>query len=122
MRELEDGLAEMEAALTKVPNLRMTIFEDDVPSAANAAIRNLIDTTRTEIELVMRRYGLSPQVLSNRQRFITKLSILSIDLTEATSKYQRAFGEVPEGERQSLDEQVGKLIALVERMKSLLAV
>jgi hypothetical protein len=119
MRELEDGLAEVEAALKKAPNLTMTVFKDDVPSAANSAIRELIDTTRTQIRVVMKRYGLSPQVLSNRQRFITKLSILSIDLTEATSRYMRVFGEVPEEERQPLDDQIGKLITLVEKMKAL---
>ena len=70
----------------------------------------------------MKRYGLSPQVLSNRQRFITKLSILSIDLTEATFRYMRVFGEVPEEERQPLDDQIGKLITLVEKMKALLTV
>lgn len=122
MRELEDGLAEVEAALKKAPNLTMTVFKDDVPSAANSAIRELIDTTRTQIRVVMKRYGLSPQVLSNRQRFITKLSILSIDLTKATSRFMRVFGEVPEEERQPLDDQIGKLITLVEKMKALLTV
>ena len=39
----------------------------------------------------------------------------------ATSKYMKAYGEVPEQERGPLDDQIGIMIALVEELESLIS-
>jgi hypothetical protein len=120
MRGLEDALLDIEAALADPPNLIMTIYEDQVPHAVRAEIRERILQTREEIRVVRDRYGLDSQVVSNRRRISTKLVIQSIDLTEATSRYLRAYGEVPKDERRPLDDQIGKMISLVDGLNKLI--
>jgi hypothetical protein len=87
MRALEDGLDEIEVTLTEHRQRAMTVFEDDIPASARPAMLETIRRLSSEIGKVKRRYGLEPQVVSNRKRFTAKLSALSIDLIEATSKY-----------------------------------
>jgi hypothetical protein len=119
MRALEDALVHIEAALSGTPNLLMTVYEDDLPQSARPAIREHIQRLREEICVVKDRYGLESEVISNRRRISTKLTILSIDLTEATSRYLRAYGEVPKDEQGALDHQINKIISFVEEMNKL---
>jgi hypothetical protein len=119
MRLLEDVLLEVEAALEACPHLLMTIYEDDIPRSVRPAIQEQIRHVREEIRVVKDRYGLESEAISNRRRIAAKLAILSVDLTEATSRYLRAYGEVPEEEQGALDHQINKLISLVERINSL---
>ncbi|MGO9605073.1 MAG: hypothetical protein ACLQAT_17080 [Candidatus Binataceae bacterium] len=67
------------------------------------------------------RYGLEPQVISNRRRFTVKLTTVAIDLIEATSKYMRGFGEVPKLEQKPLDDRITKMIAVVEELNTILS-
>jgi hypothetical protein len=121
MRRLEDALLEIEAALKSPTNLIMSVYEDDVPHSAQPVIRENIRRIREEIRIVKARYGLGLQVTSNRQRMSTKLSLLSVDLTETTSRYMRGFGEVPEDEQRPLDDQIGKVISLVDNLNKLVS-
>jgi hypothetical protein len=116
MRALEDTLLDMEAALAEPPALAMTIYEDDVPRSARAAIRERIGRLWDEIGVVKARYSLSPQIISNRRRILAKLSTVSVGLTEVTSRYMRAYGAVPREEQGSLDDQVVKLIDIVNEL------
>jgi HD superfamily phosphohydrolase len=118
MRVLEDGLDELAAALTSRHQRAMTVFEDDVSTAVRPAMLERISQLAAEIRKVKERYGLAAQFVSNRNRFVARLSSLSVDLTEATSKYMKAYGEVPEDERKPLDDQIGTMIALVEELVS----
>jgi hypothetical protein len=119
MRALEDALLDMEAALAEPPVLAMTIYEDDVPHSVRAAIRERIGRLRDEIAVVKERYSLDPQIISNRHRILAKLSLLSIGLTEATSRYMRAYGEVPREEQSPLDDQVMKVIDIVDELMAI---
>jgi hypothetical protein len=116
MRALEDALFEMEAALAKPPVVAMTTYEDDVPHSVRAAIRERIGRLRDEIGVIKARYSLGPQIISNRRRIIAKLSTLSVGLTETTSRYMSAYGEVPREEQGPLDDQVVKLIDIVNEL------
>ncbi|MGH7780767.1 MAG: hypothetical protein ACREQR_13160 [Candidatus Binataceae bacterium] len=119
MRLLEDALQEVTTSLVDPTELIMTTFEQDVPPTAWPEILSDARRLREEIRVVRGFYHLEPQVISNRRRFNAKLSLLSIDLTEATSKYLRAYGEVPEPERRGLDDQIEKMIAMVENLSNL---
>ena len=121
MRGLEDGLDELAAALTQPIERTMTVFEDDVPAQVRSSMLETVGRLLVEIRRVRENYGLTPQIVSNRRRFVAKLSSLSIDLIEATSKYMKAYGEVPEPERGPLDDQIGKMIVLVEQLESLIS-
>jgi len=46
---------------------------------------------------------------------------VAIDLIEATSKYMRGFGEVPKLEQKPLDDQITKMIAVVEELNTILS-
>jgi hypothetical protein len=119
MRALEDALLAVEAALSATPNLLMTVYEDDLPQTARPAIREHIQLLREEIRVVKDRYGLRSETISNRRRLLAKLTFLSIDLTELTSRYLRAYGDVPRDEQGDLDDQITKMIALVDNMQKL---
>jgi hypothetical protein len=119
MRALEDALLDMEAALAEPPVLAMTIYEDDVPHSVRAAIRERIGRLRDEIAVVKERYSLDAQIISNRHRILAKLSLLSIGLTEATSRYMRAYGKVPREEQGPLDDQIMQLIDIVDELMAI---
>ncbi len=119
MRALEDALLDIETALHAQPDLAMTFYRDDIPHSARPAIRERIAKLREAIAAIKHRYGLDPQVISNRRRITTKLTLLSIDLTEATSRYMRAYGEVPREEQDELDTQITNLIAVVDDLNSI---
>jgi hypothetical protein len=119
MRALEDALVEVEAALAPAPDLLMTTYQDDVPASARPAIEEHVGRLREEIRAVKNSYGLGPQVISNRSRLSAKLSILSVDLVEATSRYMRAYGEIPQSEQAPLDDMIGAIIALVDSLNRL---
>ena len=113
-------MLEIEEALSCLPAASMSIYQDDIAQAVRPAIREQANKIREEIHAMKEHYGLEPQVVSNRGRIWTKLILLSIDLTEATSPHLRAYGAIPEEEKEPLDERVGNLIALVEEMKKIL--
>jgi hypothetical protein len=119
MRALEDALIDIETALDEPPDLTMTVYEDDVPRSVRPAMRERICRIRREIPVVKDRYGLDAQVISNRRRLATKLSLLSIDLMEATSKYMRAYGQIPHDEQGPLDNQIIKLIDIVDELNAI---
>jgi len=119
MRALEDALLEIEAALSDPPDLLMTRYKDDVPRSARPAIQEHIQRLRKEIRIVKDRYRLDPEIISNSGRISAKLSLLSIDLTEATSRYMRAYGEVPKDEQAELDDRVGGVISLLNDVNKL---
>ena len=121
MRVLEDGLDEIASSLTSSRRRTMTIFEDDVPKSVRPAILERIADLSARIESMKRSYGLTVPVFSNRQRLLARLSSLSIDLTEATSKYMVAFGTVHEGDRKPLDDRLSSMIALVEDIAKIVA-
>jgi uncharacterized protein involved in exopolysaccharide biosynthesis len=120
MRALEDALLEIEAAFDEPPETAMTTYENDVPHTALPAVRERIEQLREEIGGVKGRYGLDPQIISNRRRITAKLTLLSIDLTEATSSYMRAYGEVPREEQGELDDRILKLIAIVDDLNAII--
>lgn len=120
MRAVEEALLAVEAALACAPDVVMNDYEDDIPPPMRPAIRELIQQLRREIQTVKDHYGLDPQAISNRRRVSTKLSLLSIDLTEATSRYMRGFGEVPKHEQRALDDQIDKMISLVDGLNKLI--
>ncbi len=120
MRALEDALLEIEAALSGTANRVMTTYVDDVSYAARPAIGERIQQLREEICAVKDRYGLAAEVVSNRRRLTTKISLLSIDLTEATSEYLRAYGEVPKDEQATLDQQITKMVNVLNELNGLL--
>lgn len=119
MRALEDALLAVEAALSDAPTRLMTAYDNDIPTSARPAIQEHMQQLREEIGVVKDRYGLESEVISNRRRISTKLTILSIDLTEATSRYLRAYGDVPKDEQGALDHQINKIISLVDEMNQL---
>jgi hypothetical protein len=119
MRTLEDALLDMEAALAKPPVLAMTIYEDDVPHSMRAAVLERMGRLRDEIAVVKERNSLDPQIISNRGRILAKLSLLSIGLTEVTSHYLRGYGQVPREEQGPLDDQVMKVIDIVDELMAI---
>ena len=120
MRAVEEALLAVEAALAGPPYLVMTSYEDDIPHPMHPAIRELIQKLRREVQTVKDRYRLDPQTISNRRRLSAKLSLLSINLTEATSTYMRGFGEVPKHEQRPLDDRIDKMISLVDGLNGLI--
>jgi hypothetical protein len=116
MRGLEDGLDEVVTALTRRDERAMTVIEDDIPEEVRSSLLDTINQVSVEIRRVREGYGLAPQIVSNRRRFLAKLSSLSVDLIEATSRYLKAYGDVPEAESGPLDNQIGTMIALVEKL------
>jgi hypothetical protein len=120
MRALEDALVEVEAALSAAPELLMTTYEDDVPDSARPAIAEHVRRLREKIRAVKDSYGLNSQVISNRSRLSAKLSILSVDLAEATSRPMRAYGEIPQSEQGPLDSRIGAIISIVDSMNKLI--
>jgi hypothetical protein len=120
MRGLEDGLDEVVTALMRCDDRAMTVIEDDIPVEVRPSMLDTINKVSVEIRKVSESYGLAPQIVSNRRRFLAKLSSLSVDLIEATSKYMKAYGEVPEAESGPLDNQIGTMIALVEKLVGLI--
>jgi hypothetical protein len=121
MRALEEALLDIEGALAEPPVLAMTIYEDDVPRSVRVGIRDRIAQLRDEIRAVKERYALEPQIISNRRRISAKLTLLSIDLTEATSRYMRAYGEVTPDEQGPLDSQIIKLIDIVDELNTIVS-
>jgi hypothetical protein len=117
LRALEEAMLEIEDALKGVPEGDMSIYEDDIPQAARPAIRDHIEKIRDQIRTFKETYGLAPQLVSNRGRVWAKLLLLSIDLTETTSRHLRAYGEIPEEEQEPLDDRLANMIALVESLK-----
>jgi len=120
MRLLEDGLDEIATALMSPRERTMTVVQDDIPKSILPSMLELIAQLANQIQKMKFEYGLASQVFSNRKRFLAKLSSLSIDLTEATSRYMVGFGEVPEKERGPLDSRLSAMIALVEELATML--
>ena len=119
MRGLEEALLEVQRALAPSPELAMSVYQDDIPDSARPAIGELIGQLREEIRVVKARYGLGSEVISNRRRISAKLTIISIDLTEATSRYMQAYGAIPKEEQGGLDPQISKIISLVDEVNKL---
>lgn len=121
MRGLEEGLDEIESALAPEPrNPVLTVTENDIPLESHPAIRHLIARLKDRIAVFKESYGLASEVVSVRRRFSTKLTFLSIDLTEATSRHLRAYGEVPKEERARLDDQISGMRAMVEELNQVI--
>jgi hypothetical protein len=120
MRALEDALFDIETALAERAERSMTIYEDDVPGSIHVLIREQLARLRREIGAVKEHYRLEPQIVSNRRLISVKLSLLSIDLTEATSRYMRGFGEVPADEQGPLDNRIMKLISILDELNAIL--
>jgi hypothetical protein len=118
---LENALLDVESALADPPVLAMTIYEDDVAHGLRAPIRERIRQVHDEILVMKRRYALAPQMVSNRRRISARLSLQSINLTEATSRHMRAYGEMTADEQGLLDNQVMKLIDLVEQLNAIVS-
>jgi ABC-type arginine transport system ATPase subunit len=118
MRTLEEALLDIEDALDVPPDVIMTIYEDDIPDSALPTVHERIRQLREGIGAVKQRYELDPQIISNRRRITAKLTLLSIDLSGATSRYMRAYGEVPKEDRAELDERILKLIAIVDDLNA----
>ncbi len=122
MRALEEGLREIESTLVSEPSDPiLSVDENDVAPERYGAIRDSIARIRGEIIAVKERYGLHPEVISARRRFTAKLTLLSIDLTEGTSRHLRAYGEVPEAERDPLDEQIIRMRSMVDELNRIIA-
>ncbi|MFZ0890239.1 MAG: hypothetical protein WA005_17500 [Candidatus Binataceae bacterium] len=114
---------EIENALqpaSKAPRCVMTTYEDDIPKSARRAIWAKLEEIRTEIEDAKNYYDLYVDTISNRRRLSTKLSILGINLTECRPQYMRGFGEVPDQEREPLDERMSRLEAMITGLNRLL--
>ncbi len=122
MRGLEDALIMVELALKGPTESLMTVYKDEVASAAHAEIRDQISQIKQQIKLFRDHYALSPQTISKKHWLSTMLMHQSIDLTEATSGYLRAFGQVPADEQQPLDETIKTIIQLVEDLKELVEI
>jgi hypothetical protein len=121
MRGLEEGLDQLESALVAEPrDPILRLFENDITPESHPSIRDLIARLRNQLVAVKQTYGLAPEVVSARRLFTTKLTLLSIDLTEATSRYLRAYGEVPKVERAPLDEQITMMRAMVEELNKVI--
>jgi len=121
LRTLENALLDVEATLADPPVLAMTIYEDDVARGLRAPIRGRLRQLHDEILVMKRRYALAPQMVSNRRRISARLSLQSINLTEATSRHMRAYGEMTADEQGLLDDQVMKLIDLVEELNAIVS-
>jgi hypothetical protein len=52
-------------------------------------------------------------------RLSARLTVLAIDLTECRPEYLRAHGEVPNEEREPLDERMSRLEAIVNELNDL---
>jgi hypothetical protein len=121
MMALEAGLAEIESALvSESAGPILTAVENDIRPEIHPEIRNLIARLKQEILAVKQTYSLAAAVISVRRRLNAKLSLLSIDLTEATSRHMRAYGEIPEAERAGLDQQIVKMRRMVDELNALI--
>ncbi|MGH7986534.1 MAG: hypothetical protein ACREQX_09665 [Candidatus Binataceae bacterium] len=98
----------------------MTSFAQDLPKSVRPAISEKILQIENEIRITQDRYNLERQVVSNRRQLNAKLSLLSIDLTEATSRHMRSFGEVPQDEQGALDAQMTKISTMLEGLIELI--
>jgi hypothetical protein len=123
MRFLEDAVAEVESAVDANANGRariMSINEDPVPEAVRAPIRDKLAKIRDSIKDAKDYYGLSSQPVSIRRRLSSTLLMLAIDLTECKSQHLRSYGEVPNEEKEPLDERMSRLEAMVNEIRRLL--
>jgi hypothetical protein len=124
MRAVEDAVIEIERALeptSKAPRRVMTEYQNDLPDSASCAIRATIDEIRAGIEDAKDCYDLYVDTVSNRRRLSTRLLVLAIDLTECRPEYMRGYGEVPDEERESLDERISRLEALINALNELIS-
>lgn len=122
MRAVEDAVIEIERALepaSKAPERVMTDYQNDLPESARFEMRRKLEEIRKEIRDAKDRYGLNVETVSNRRRLSTKLSILEIDLTECRPEYMRGYGEVPDEERETLDQGMLRLEALLSDLNNL---
>ena len=122
MRAVEDAVIEIERALEPVseaPRRVMTTYEDDISKSARHAIWAKLEEIRAEIHDAKDCYDLYADTVSNRRRLSTKLLILAIDLTECRPAYMRGYGEVPDEEREPLDERMSQLEALLDNLNKL---
>jgi hypothetical protein len=122
MIALEAGIGEIESALVSEPSDPiLAAVENDIRPESHPQIRALIAQLREEIRAVKQAYSLASALVSARRRFSTKLSLLSIDLTEATSPHMLAYGQILEAERGLLDEQMVKMRAMVDELNALIS-
>lgn len=122
IRAVEDAVIEIERALepaSKAPERVMTDYQNDLPESARFEMRRKLEEIHKEIQDAKDRYGLNVETVSNRRRFSTKLSILEIDLTECRPEYMRGYGEVPDEERETLDQGMLRLEALLSDLNKL---
>lgn len=122
IRAVEDAVIEIERALepaSKAPERVMTDYQNDLPESARFEMRRKLEEIRKEIRDAKDRYGLNVETVSNRRRLSTKLSILEIDLTECRPEYMRGYGEVPDEERETLDQGMLRLEALLSDLNNL---
>ncbi|MBF6558788.1 MAG: hypothetical protein IVW56_00760 [Candidatus Binataceae bacterium] len=123
MRAVEDAVIEIERALdpaAQAPRRVMTEYQNDLPDSARCAMRAKLGEIRAEIQDAKDCYDLYADTVSNRRRLSTKLSILAIDLTDCRPAYMRGYGEVPDEERQPLDERMSRLEAMVNALNRML--
>lgn len=124
MRAVEDAVIEIESALepaSKAPQRVMTEYQNDLSESAKFAMRKKLEEIRTAIRGAKDRYDLNAQTVSNRRRLSTKLSILAIDVTECRAEYMRRYGEVPNEEREPLDQRMLRLEALLSDLNKLVS-
>jgi hypothetical protein len=122
MRALEDALVEIEDAVRSTPRCdkAMSIYEDDIPSSLKPSILLKVRQIRNQIREVKEYYGLEEDRVSNRRRLSSRLILLAIDVTEATSKYLRSYGDVPEEEKGPLDERMTRIEKAVAELQKIM--
>lgn len=124
MRAVEDAVIEIESALepaSKAPQRVMTEYQNDLSESAKFAMRKKLEEIRAAIRGAKDRYDLNAETVSNRRRLSTKLSILAIDVTECRAEYMGGYGEVPNDEREPLDQRMLRLEVLLSDLNKLVS-
>jgi hypothetical protein len=121
MRRLEEALAEIESGLRgKQPEEILTAYEDDIPTSLKPAVLKRIRCLREELRGAKQHFQLNVEGVSNRRRFATKLSLLSIDLEGATSRYMAGYGELSDEERAPLDNRINRMIDMIDELRAMI--
>jgi hypothetical protein len=121
MRHLEEALAEIESGLrAKQAEEILKAFEDDIPTSLKPVILKRIRCLREELRGAKEHFPLNVERVSNRRRFATKLSLLSIDLEGATSRYMTGYGELSDEERAPLDNRINRMIDMIDELRAMI--
>lgn len=118
LRGLEQMCDEIEARLAEVPGVLRQV-KSDLSPAQSAALREMAARVREEIRRLNTEIELDAAVRSPRRAILALLSASIGNLEESDSKRLRGYGPLASEAAARLDDELSRLIALLEEMTTI---